>query len=230
MKRFTHHAEPWGDFLDVKVYDKKINTARYQGRSIQFGSVTDVYNPFEKKYQKTRKILEQFVDCDLRVELLTKSDLVVRDIEILKRIPRVRVGISLNTLDDGIRKKTEPGAPSIARRMGALKALYDAGIDNYLFISPMFPQITDFKEIITQCKSFVKTFAFENLNLRGAYYPRVMNYIRDYHRDLLPLYREIYTRKNKQYWEVTETEIRRYCEKNNINYISYFYHEKIRKP
>jgi hypothetical protein len=93
----------------------------------------------------------------------------------------------------------------------------------------MFPEITDFKEIVTECKSFVDLFAFENLNLRSTYYPRVMKYIREYHALLVPLYEEIYKHKNKEYWEMLELEIRAWCEENKINYISYFYHEKIRK-
>jgi DNA repair photolyase len=133
-------------------------------------------------------------------------------------------------LDDGIRKKTESGAPAIHRRIAALKVLYEEGIDNYCFLSPMFPGITDFKAIIRACRPFVKSFAFENLNLRGAYYPRVMAYIRAYHPGLLPLYEEIYGRKNKQYWYSLEAEIQDYCRENGIRYINYFYHEKIRKP
>jgi hypothetical protein len=75
----------------------------------------------------------------------------------------------------------------------------------------------------------VDYFAFENLNLRGAYYPRVMKYIRDNHAPLLPLYEEIYKGKNQEYWQILEQEIRAWCEQNRINHVSYFYHEKIRK-
>jgi DNA repair photolyase len=135
----------------------------------------------------------------------------------------------MNTLDDGIRKKIEPHAASIGKRIEALRILHEAGINTWLFLSPMFPEITDFKEIITQCKPHADMFAFENLNLRGAYYPRVMKYIREHHAALLPLYQEIYRHKNKQYWEILEQEIHAWCKKNKINYISYFYHEKIRK-
>jgi hypothetical protein len=72
-------------------------------------------------------------------------------------------------------------------------------------------------------------FAFENLNLRGTYYKQVMKYIMDEHISLLPLYEQIYNQKNIQYWEVLEAEIRAWCTDNKIKYISYFYHEKIRK-
>jgi DNA repair photolyase len=229
MKRFTHHDEPWGDFLDVKTYSRKINPAKLAGQAIVFGSVTDVYNPFERKYRCTRGILEQLEGVKAHVDILTKSDLVLRDVDVIKKIPDVTVGISLNTLDDSIRKKTEPGAPSISRRLEALKRLHEEGISTWLFISPMFPGITDFKEIVSAARSFVDLFTFENLNLRGAYYPRVMAYIREYHPDLLPLYLEIYKDKNIQYWEIMEKEIHAWCRKEKIRYRSFFYHEKIRK-
>jgi DNA repair photolyase len=229
MKRFTGHHEEWGDFLDVKAYDKKINIKKYDGKEIIFCSVTDAYNPFEKKYENTKKILGQFARSGAHITILTKSDLVTRDIEILKKILYVSVGMSMNTLDDEIRKKTEPYAASISKRIEALRVLHEEGIANWLFLSPMFPGITDFKAIVTRCKPFVDYFAFENLNLRGAYYPRVMKYIRDNHASLLPLYEEIYKGKNREYWQILEHEIRAWCEQNSVNHVSYFYHEKIRK-
>lgn len=59
MKRFSNHKEEWGSFLDVKLCDKPINGKKLQGKSVFLSSVTDCYNPYEEKYQCTRKILEQ---------------------------------------------------------------------------------------------------------------------------------------------------------------------------
>jgi hypothetical protein len=93
----------------------------------------------------------------------------------------------------------------------------------------MFPGITDFKAILGACKTYTRKFYFENLNLRGAYRPRIMNYIREYHPDLLPLYDDIYTFGNMEYWNILEREIADYCTGNSIAFGSYFSHEKIRK-
>lgn len=91
MKRFSGHSgEEWGDFLDVKRCGKAINgTSFCETDTLLFGSVTDAYNPFEKKYRITRNILEQLVTCKARIEILTKSDLVLRDIDIFKKMPNV---------------------------------------------------------------------------------------------------------------------------------------------
>ncbi|GBR72450.1 hypothetical protein HP1_122 [Candidatus Termititenax spirochaetophilus] len=231
MKRFTHHAEPWGEFADVKRCAKKINPAKYLDTDVSIGSVTDGYNPLEKRFGATREILKQFAGSKVRLQILTKSALIVRDIDLFKQIPNIRIGISLNTLDDNIRKKTEPYASNISQRLAAIKTVKEAGLDTWIFLSPMFPGITDFKEILTHCRSYAASFAFENLNLRGAYRPRVLRYIKDYHADLLPLYKDIYASQSAQYlyWDAVEQEIHKFCRKNKFKYISYFYHEKIRK-
>jgi DNA repair photolyase len=229
MKRFANHAEKWGDFLDIKRCTKKINVSHLEDKRIVLSSVTDAYNPFEKKYRITREILRQFVNTSTRISILTKSSLVLRDIDLFKQIPHITVGMSLNTLDDGIRKKLEPFASSIAGRIGAIKRLHEEGIRTYVFLSPMFPGITDFKAIIAECKSFADEFWFENLNLRGSFRHAVLDYVRRSHPDLFSLYDAIYRLKDSSYWETLKKEIAVFCQKNKIPFISYFYHEKIRK-
>jgi DNA repair photolyase len=229
MKRFTNHYEDWGDFIDIKKCTNKINVNKLKNKTIIFSSVTDAYNPFEKKYNNTKGLLEQFINSNAKIEILTKSDLVIRDIEIFKKISNIRVGFSMNTLDDNVREKIEPYASSIEKRIQALRILHEEGINNYLFLSPMFPGITDYEEIINRCRGFVKIFSFENLNLRGVYRPRVLKYIHKYHPHLLSLYDDIYKLKIKDYWQQLEQRIINYCTKNKIEYRMFFYHEKIKK-
>jgi DNA repair photolyase len=229
MKHFTHHKEPCGDFLAVKICSGNIRAERLRDKTIILSSVTDAYNPFEQKFERTRDILKQFVNTEARVEILTKSDLVLRDQDLFAQIPNIKIGISLNTLDDEIRTILEPGASRIQNRVSAIKTLNDAGFDTYIFLSPMFPGITDFRAILAECKTYTRKFYFENLNLRGEYRPRIMNYIRKYHPNLLPLYNDIYQFGNTEYWKMLEREIADYCATNAISFGSYFYHEKIRK-
>ena len=229
MRRFTNHQEKWGDFLDVKIYNKKIRLNALEGKKIVFSTVTDAYNQLERKYRITRKLLEQFINTNIEISILTKSDLILRDIDVFKQIPSIAVGISLNTLDDNIRKRLEPRASSIEKRLNAVKTLHDEGIYTYIFLSPMFPGITNFKEIINESKSCTKEFWFENLNLRGSFRSVVLKYIYDNHKNLVPLYDEIYKLRNNEYWWILEKEIEAFCLENKINYVSYFYHEKIKK-
>lgn len=75
MKRFTGHTEEWGNFIDIKNCDKPINLKRIYQKSVFISSVTDCYNPFEEKYQLTRKILTQLkqADCCLKRTALTRN-------------------------------------------------------------------------------------------------------------------------------------------------------------
>lgn len=229
MKRFTAHREEWGEFIDVKSCAKPINAAKLAGTSVLIGSVTDAYNPYEKKYLVTRDILKQLAGSTAKFEILTKSSLVARDIELFRQIPNIRIGISMNSLDERFRRLTEPRASSVRKRVEALKVLQDADIQTYVFMSPIFPGITDFRAIIEQTSRYTSAFYFENLNLRAGYRPRVMRCIEKNYPQLISLYNEIFIKKNIAYWKELENSITQYCIQHSLNFKSYFYHEKIKK-
>ncbi|BED91755.1 MAG: radical SAM protein [Candidatus Improbicoccus pseudotrichonymphae] len=230
MKRFTRHKEVWGDFLDVKIYNKSFNFDKLKETdNVLIGSVTDAYNFYESKYKNTQNILKNLVNCKASIEILTKSDLVLRDIELLKQLKKIRVGISMNTLDDNFRKLIEPRASSVEKRINTLEKLKAEKISVHLFMSPIFPHITNFKVIINRLKSVVDYFGFENLNLRAAYLPRVLNFIKSNFPDLSDSYRKIYISKDNSYWETLEKKIVKFCEENKVSYKMYFHHDKIKK-
>jgi DNA repair photolyase len=233
MRRFTRHTEPWGEFLDVKRCKRpiraEIRAEKYSGSSIVLSTVTDAYNPFEERYGVTREILASLAGAGAAVTILTKSALVIRDIDLLQRIPGASAGLSLNTLDDGIRKKLEPGASPIPARLAALKALREAGIRNFVFVSPIFPGLTDYRAIIRACMPYTQEFHFENLNLRGGFKRRVLEMIGETAPGLLPLYDDIYRRGDRGYWIALEEEIAAFCKSEGLDFISYFFHEKIKK-
>lgn len=228
MKRFTNHSEPWGDFVDVKICNKPINLNTIKGKIVNLSSVTDCYNPLEKDYRITRKILQQLVNADIELLIVTKSNLILDDLELLKKFKNLTVAFSINTLDEDFKNDMDK-APSISDRLNALQVLHANGIKTVLFMSPIFPVITDFKEIIQTTKSYVDVYWFENLNLRANFKVDVMNVIKEKYASLLPLYNQIFNKKDKTYWELLASEINDYCTKNNIEFINYFYHEKIRK-
>ena len=103
MKRFTGHTEEWGTFLDVKHWPEIKNPKKYAGQRVVIGSVTDGYNPQEEQFRNTRKLLEQLIGSDADILICTKSDLVVRDIDLLKKLGRVTVSWSINTLDENFK-------------------------------------------------------------------------------------------------------------------------------
>ena len=168
MKRFTGHTEPWGTFLDVKHWPAIKNPQKYKGQRVVIGSVTDGYLPQEAQFQNTRKLLEQLRGSEAEILICTKSDLVIRDIDLLKKLGKVTVSWSINTLDEGFKNDMDD-AVSIKRRLDAMKQIYDAGIRTVCFIAPVFPGITDFEAIFHQVRNQCDLVWLENLNLRGGF-------------------------------------------------------------
>lgn len=226
MKRFTGHSEEWGSFIDIKQCDKPISQKKLQGKSVFLSSVTDCYNPFEEKYKITRNILEQLIPIDCELNISTKSNLVLRDIDLLKQCKNLKVSISINTLDEQFKNDMD-NASSIQERLETLETLHRNGIYTVLFMSPVFPVITDYKKIIEKTNKYVDEYWFENLNLRGSYKKDILNYIERTRPQLLELYNELYIDGNMEFWNDLSVEIEEYCNMHLIKHINYFYHKKL---
>lgn len=226
MKRFTGHKENWGDFIDIKKCNKKIDLIKISGKKVFLSSVTDCYNELEKKYLITREILKELADSDCYLSISTKSSLILRDIDLLKQMKNLTVSMSINTLNEKFKDDMD-NASTIKERLNTLKELHKNGIYTVLFMSPIFPYITEWKKIIEESKEYVDEYWFENLNLRGSYKKDILDYIKDNYKEIYPKYIEIYNQKNNNYWETLADEINSYCEANNIKYVNYFYHKKL---
>ncbi len=147
MKRFTAHTEAWGRFVDVRINApeillRQIKRGNKQG-TIIISSVTDPYQPVEKKYKLTRQCLEVLLPYHFSISILTKSPLVLRDIDLFKKFGDIEVGITITTDNEKIRKIFEPNAPPIGARINAIKTLHDNGIKTYAFIGPVLPMNPD---------------------------------------------------------------------------------------
>ncbi len=226
MKRFTGHREEWGTFIDIKRCSKPISKKKLKGKTVFLGSVTDCYNPYEEKYCITQSILKQLQDVECTVNISTKSSLILRDVELLKQFKDVSVAISINTLDESFKCDMD-NASSINARINTLKVLHENGIHTVLFMSPIFPAITEYKEVIEKSRPFVDEYWFENLNLRGEYKPRILKYINEKYPQYADLYKQIYVDGNKDYWDELAKEIEAYCTERSIIHTNFFYHEKL---
>lgn len=245
VKRFANHPEPWGGFLDIKYWPVIKNPKKYAGKELFIGSVTDPYNPQEEKYGRTRALLEQLKGSGAKLSIATKSDLILRDLDLIRSFPDARVSWSVNTLDEGFKNDMDK-AVSIERRLSAMEAFHKAGIRTTCFISPIFPEITDVKAIIRRVKGYCNLIWLENLNLRGSYKAVIMEYIREKYPQYLSLYHEIYDRKDRSFWEGLDTELKAFSAETGLDYVTnddsmarpfeappvvvnYFYHEEIKK-
>lgn len=245
MKRFTNHPEPWGDFLDVKYWPIIKNPQKYAGKELFIGSVTDPYNPQEEIYGRTRALLTQLQGSGAKISIATKSDLILRDLELIKSFPNARVSWSINTLDETFREDMD-NAVSIQRRLAAMESFHRAGVRTTCFISPIFPGITDAKAIIQRARTQCNLIWLENLNLRGGYKTVIMDYIQKKRPDLLPLYQEIYNKNDRRYWELLDAELKTWAAEIGLDYVTnddsmsrpfeappiivnFFYHSEIKK-
>ena len=244
MKRFTGHSEPWGTFLDVKHWPVIRNPQKYKGQRIVIGSVTDGYLPQEEQFQNTRRLLEQLQDSGAELLICTKSDLVVRDIDLLQKMEKVTVSWSINTLDEDFKNDMDK-AVSIRRRLDAMKRVYDAGIRTVCFIAPVFPGITDFEAIFQRVKDQCDLVWLENLNLRGSFKQDILGYIQKMRPELVPLYHAIYNQGDRSYFHELEAKAEKLANEYNCPFVDnelpygrakpghpvivdYFYHEEVR--
>ena len=143
MKRFSGHKEDWGEFVDVKINAPELlaeEIKRKKAGKVWISGVCDCYQPIERKYELTKKCLEILQKNNWQVIIQTKSPLVLRDLELLKKFKEIEAGFTIGTGDEKIRKIFEPKTPLIEERIKALGKLHDEGIKTYAMIAPFLPK------------------------------------------------------------------------------------------
>jgi DNA repair photolyase len=158
--RYTHeYMELEGGDFERKIFVKQeagqlaardLRSSAVRGEHIAIGTATDPYQPAEREFGATRAILEEMAQLDgLNISITTKSDQVVRDTDVLKRIAArssIEVNLSVTTMRPGLARLLEPRAPRPDLRMGAVRALRQAGIAAGVFVIPVLPGLTDREE------------------------------------------------------------------------------------
>ena len=152
MKRFTGHKEKWGEFVDVKINAPELlahEVKRKKTGRVWISGVCDPYQPLEERYMITKRCLEILVENGWPFTVQTKSDLVTRDIETLKKAHDSEVGFTITTADERIRKIFEPGASPLRKRIEALAALHSEGIKTFAMVAPILPGTEGLASILT---------------------------------------------------------------------------------
>jgi len=185
MKRFTGHKEPWGEFIDVKVNAPtllKNQLKRAKRGIVALSTVTDPYQPLEKKYKITRGCLEALLGKQFSVNLLTRSPLCLRDLDLFKRFKKIEVGLTITTHDEAIKKLFEPRSPSISSRIKTLETLRRERIKTYAFIGPLLPLKP--APLVKMFEGVVDEVLIDRMNypnmVKGIYYKNGLdNYLTD---------------------------------------------------
>ncbi|NPV93171.1 MAG: radical SAM protein [Firmicutes bacterium] len=148
-RRFSGHTGPWGTYVDAKANVAAALAKQLHGRKpprgrLIIGTVTDPYQPLEKDLRLTRSCLELLVEQPgIEINLLTKSDLVTRDIDLLSRGRGCSIGFTITSMNDAAIRVLEPGAAPPGARLKAARELKKAGLDAWVFIAPLLPGIGD---------------------------------------------------------------------------------------
>jgi DNA repair photolyase len=130
----------------AELLEQELGNPRYRVRTIALGAVTDPYQPIERRYEITREILQVLEAARHPVGIVTKSALVMRDVDILARMAKhdlVKVALSVTTLDRELARKMEPRAATPSRRLDAVRALSEAGVPVQVMMAPVIPGLND---------------------------------------------------------------------------------------
>ncbi len=210
--RYTHEFLELRDWLDFErrifvkerapaLLEQEIRRAAVRRDPIAIGTATDPYQPAERRYGVTRRILEVLArERDLDLSITTKSDLVVRDLDLLARIAarsRLHVSVTVTTADRDLARKIEPRAPTPEKRLAAVRRLCEAGICAGCSFAPILPFVTDAEDALDRlfgaaCAAGAR-YAFANVlflmdSAKKRYYP----FIAENFPDIWPRFRALY--------------------------------------
>lgn len=209
----------WGELVEVKINLPRILSKELRLKKkgvVGFGTVTDPYQPVEKKYELTRRCLELLLMHDFPVCIQTKSSLVLRDIDLLKKFSNIEVGFTLTTLDDSARKIMEPRATSVNERLRSLSLLHDSGIKTWVFLGPLLPYISDVDALVDAVSAVKPEYVLvDRLRLKEGVWENVKGFIQEFRPELVTDYERIFHGGVEYYGEVFESIIKR-CKNSGL--------------
>lgn len=244
MGRFVGKTvSDWGEYVYAKINApdllKKELLKKLKNKGVDkevfLSSVTDPYQGLEVKYKLTRKCLKVLLDFGFAgiLSILTKSDLVLRDLDLLKRFTNGFVGLTVTSTDDAISRYFEKYAPPISARLKALKILKENKIKTYAFLGPLLPHFVAQKEDLE--KIFQKLVAVgtkdifvEHLNLAPYIRERLLREMKGENKEII---KKFYLSQSKKYREELEKIIRVLVAKYKMNLLEdmVIFHKEFQK-
>jgi len=205
-------VDNWGNYVYAKinavsVFEAELARVRRDGRapSILLSSVTDPYQGVEKKYRLTRGILEALAREPYPgvVSILTKSPMVLRDVDLLRQLPRAEVGLTVTTTDDRLSRFLEVRAPLASRRLRTLAELHAAGIQTYAFLGPLLPHFRYDPGALDAAfagiaQTGVSSVFVEHINLRPYIKRRLLHALKPEPPDVQQVYLDASTEEHRQ--------------------------------
>ena len=172
-------------------------------QKIYMGYYTDPYQPCEDEYRQTRKVLELFLEKGFSVSILTKSDLVVRDMDILQEMDQASVSVSVAFNNNQVRQQFEANTIDTEVRIGALRKLREAGIKTSALICPIIPYITDVTPLIDMLALHTDVIWIYGLSIQersDLNWQNIEVILKDHFPDLKEQIEEVIFSKNHPFW------------------------------
>jgi DNA repair photolyase len=184
----------------VEVLRRELASPKWTGEHVAMGTATDPYQHCEGRYGLTRGVLDTLADFANPMSMLTKSTMILRDLDVFRRlneVTSVTVSMSVGTLDERVRGVVEPGTPPGRRRLEILGRFAEAGIRTSVLVAPILPGLTDddehLEEVLAACaEAGVATAAPIVLHVRKTIREHFVPWLEQSYPDLAPLYRELY--------------------------------------
>lgn len=210
--RYTHEYLGMEDARDFEtkiyvklnapeIFSKELIKAKVEGKPISIGTATDPYQPAERRFQLTRKLLQILSNYQgLILSVTTKSALITRDADLLKSIAgqnKLHINFSLITLNSRLARILEPRAATPQKRLDAIKVLSEAGLYVGVFLAPILPKITDSRETLEAVikgavGSGARYIASDTVNLRSAARKQFFPFLAERFPHLLPHYQTMF--------------------------------------
>ena len=184
----------------VDVLRRELASSKWTGETIAMGTATDPYQHCEGRYKLTRRVVSALADFENPLSMLTKSTMIVRDLDVFSRLAEVAdvtVSMSVGTLDENVRRVVEPGTPPGRKRLEILARFADAGIRTGVLVAPILPGLTDDEEhldevVAASAEAGVSYAAPIALHVRRSIREYVIPWFERTYPHLVPLYRELY--------------------------------------
>ena len=188
----------------AEVLRGELRKASWTRERVAIGTATDAYQPCEGRYRLTRHCLDALLDADTPVSIVTKSTLILRDLDLLTRLadgPGATVYFTITTLDPEHWRLIEPGTPPPLKRLAVLRHLTDAGVPCGVFLAPILPGITDSVESLEAVAAAAKdhgavSFGSAVLRLAPLVKEHYLGFVAATFPDLLPRYERAYAGTN----------------------------------
>jgi DNA repair photolyase len=224
MQRYSGHKENWGKFVDAKVNAPQVlvrQLRRIHPSSIFLSSVTDPYQPVEKHYRITRRLIQIMTPLHHSVTIHTKSKLIERDIGLITKLRNVSVTFTIVTGDEQARKHLEPGASPVSERIRVLKKFALYGIKTSVFIGPIIPYVTERgldKLLWELLRAGVKKILIDDLHYLPRISGRLFPSLNAYRKGLAYKYRYI----PENYYQQIAQIVLQFCGKHGIRCLKCF--------